>query len=754
MKNWKGYIIAIQLSLCMTQLYGRQQDSLQILFQEVKNEQEKIDLLVDSCRVNRNRSAEAMLRYANELLKIAADDTLSPSYAWGTFFTGEYHYLNNNYPKTESNFLKAFETFSKLNNEAGQAEASASLANIYFYRDRYRSSLNFAKIALDKYYTTENLPQQANILALICDIYTYMESYNQAIQYCIRSLRIKEQLEVENGKEIILNTMGIIYQGLGTHKKASEYFFNALELARKNGESYNLATTYSNIGNYYLSLNKDDSALFHFQKAMEIDSIAGDSIGLAYSYFDIAKVYRQQEDSILTIKFLLQAQGLAQEQSMPELLARIGLELGDFYIDKQQYQRAITELKNSLAISQRINSKGILKDSYQKLAKYYDKVGDKDNALVYMRLYMLESEKKYREENIKSIAEIETLYNIEKKEKEIDLLKKENDIKQLQSEKRKFFLIALGIGSFFLIILIVILYSRNKLKNRTNRALQFQNEAIQIQKAEIESQKEELSEKGAILEEKNKQITDSIIYARQIQESLLPSTKLLKSDFPKSFIYYRPKDIVSGDFYWNARIKDKIAMAVVDCTGHGVPGAFMTVLANSLLNQIILETGISSPDLVVSLLDQKIQQNLHQHQLGNHNTDGLDIGLIFIDQKQRIIEYTGAKIPMYIVSHGKGKTIQPDRYSVGSSQEQNKTFTKKQILLEKDSMVYLSTDGYQDQFGGPHDKKFMKPHFYKLLQSIQHLSAEEQENKLEQQFQIWRGNKPQTDDILILGIKI
>ncbi|GAA5034775.1 hypothetical protein GCM10011506_29120 [Marivirga lumbricoides] len=753
MKNWIGYIIIAQLSLAINNLYGLQQDSLQVLLQTMETTQERVNILVDSCLANRNKNEENMLKFANELIRIS-DDTLSVSYAWGSFFTGEYHYLNDHYDKTEANFLKAFEIFSKQGNVAGQAEASASLANVYFYKDKYRSSLNFAKIALDKYYATEDLPQQANILALICDIYTYMENYNQAIQYCVQSLRIKEQLEIENGKEIILNTMGIIYQGLGTNEKASEYFFNALKLARKNGESYNLATTYSNIGNYYLSLNKNDSALYHFQKAMEIDSTAGDSVGLAYSYFDVAKVYRQQEDSLRTIEFLLAAQDLAEQQAMPELLARIGLELGDFFIDKLLYQKAISELKNSLAISQRINSKGILKDSYQKLAKYYDKVGDKDNALVYMRLYMLESEKKYREENIKSIAEIETLYNIEKKEKEIDLLRKENDIRQLQSEQRKFFLIALGIGSLLLLILIIILYSRNKLKNRTNKALQFQNEAIQLQKAEIESQKEQLSEKGAILEEKNKQITDSIIYARQIQESLLPSTQLLKADFPKSFIYYRPKDIVSGDFFWNAKILDKVALAVVDCTGHGVPGAFMTVLANSLLNQIILETGISSPDLVVSLLDQKIQQNLHQHQLGSHNTDGLDIGLIFIDQKKGIIEYTGAKIPLFIVAGGKATTVKPDRYSVGSSQEQNKTFTKKQIPLEKGSSIYLSTDGFQDQFGGPHDKKFMKPNFYKLLLSLHHLSAEEQENKLEQQFQIWRGNKAQTDDILILGVKI
>ncbi|MBK6266539.1 tetratricopeptide repeat protein [Marivirga sp. S37H4] len=753
MKKWIFYIFLL-INIPFAKAINDPTDSLLHLLEGTENETERTDILVKICRFNRNNDPEVMKYYADKLMKLTDNDITSISYAWGNYFMGEFYFIYDDFQLTESYYLTAFKVFNNLKNDAGIAESAYSLANIYFYRDRYRSSLNFAKTALDSYYNTENLLQQANILALICDIYTYMESYNQAIQYCIQSLRIKEGLDIKKGTEITLNTMGNIYQGLGTHQKAKEYLFNALEMARHNGEPYNIATTYSNIGNYYLSNNQNDSALSHFKKAMSIDSVSGDSSGLAYSYFDIAKVYRQQNEIKIAETYLSKAQTLATEQSMPELTARIGLELGDIYTDIEDFKKAITELKNSLAIAQRINSEGTLKDCYQKLAKYYDKVGDKDNALVYMRLYMLESEKKYRKENIKSIAEIETLYNIDKKEKEIDLLKKENDIKQLQAEQRKFFLIALSFGSFLLLILIIILYSRNKLKTRTNKALQIQNEAIQKQKAEIESQKEELGEKSEILEDKNKQITDSIIYARQIQESLLPSTKLIKHEFPKSFVYYKPKDIVSGDFYWNARVENKIAVAVVDCTGHGVPGAFMTVLANSLLNQIIVETGISSPDLVVSLLDQKIQQSLHQQQFGSLSTDGLDIGLLFLDLGKNTIEFTGAKIPLYIVSNGQLQTIKPDRNSVGSIQQSNKAFTKKQLKIEKESMIYMSTDGYQDQFGGPHDRKFMKPNFYNFLKSIYHLPPEEQEDKLERTFQQWRGTKPQTDDVLVLGIRI
>lgn len=722
--------------------------------QETSATEIEVKETLEACRKYRGKDMDLMKQNAEKLLNMAGIDSVSSAFAWGHYFLGDYYNFKDEFENSEQNLLVSYQSFSEQGLDQGIAESASSLANSYFYRDRYRTALNFAETALQKYYELKDLLQQSNQLALICDIYTYMESYNQAIQYCVQALRIKENLAIENGKEITLNTMGLIYQQLGTVKKAKDYFYSALKVATKNQNPYNIATTHSNIGNFYLSIDKNDSAIFHFQNALAIDSSSKDSTGLAYSYFDIAKVYRQKKNYDETEAYLLQANDLAKQQQMPELTARISLELGDFYIDLKQYDQAIINLKNSLAIAQKINSNAILNEAYQKLAKYYDIIGDKDNALVYMRLYMLETEKKYREENVKSIAEIETLYNIDKKQKEIDLLKKENDIKQLQAEQRSFILLALGVGSLLLIILIIILYSRNKLKNKANKILQAQNDAINAQKVEIESQKEELTLKGAALENYNKQITDSITYARQIQESLLPSTKLFKQELPKSFVYYKPKDIVSGDFYWYARLENKIALAVVDCTGHGVPGAFMTVLANSLLNQIILETGISSPDLVVSLLDQKIQQNLHQKHIGSNSTDGLDIGLIFINLKNNTIEYTGAKIPLYIIQNNQLEIIKPNRNSAGSTQESNKVFSKKTVKIKKGSMIYMSTDGYQDQFGGPKDKKFMKRNFYEFLSSIDHLSTEEQEEKLEQKFQQWRGVQAQTDDVLVMGIRL
>ena len=731
-------------------------DSLeQRLQDEMLTVSQKTQTLTLLCEQYRNSNELLLKKYADQLLAIGKNDSTSEAFGWGHYFTGDYHYMANADELVQHHMQLALIAFEADNNTKGIAESSFSLANLHFNKDRYRAAITFAEKSLEAFYKTGNKENQANTLALICDIYTYMDRYNQAIQYCIQSLKLKEELAIKKGKEITLNTIGRIYEQLGTEDKAHQYYQQALQVAKKNGEPYNIATTNSNMGNFFLNHNNPDSALFYFHKALEIDSVSADSVGLAYSYFDLGQAYLHMGNLTKAETLLHKSEKLSEREDLPELIANVGISLGELYSKQDQYQDAIATLKNSLTVAQKINSVSVLKDCYQKLFKTYDLIGDKENALVYMRLYLMHTEKLNQAKNAEQIAETEAIYNIEKKQKEIDLLKQQNEISALKSRQRTILAVALGAVLLFVFILVMVLFNRNNIKNKANKQLMAQNDAIEKQKEEIEQQKDEISTKNKILEEKNQQITDSITYARQIQESLLPDLPSLKRVFPKSFIYYKPKDIVSGDFYWYSEIEGKIAIAVVDCTGHGVPGAFMTVLANSILNQIILESGITSPNLVVSLLDQKIKQNLHQTQHNSVSMDGLDIGLCFIDKKDLSLEFTGAKIPLYYADGGKElKTIEADRFSAGSTQELDKVFTKKSLQLKEGDIIYLSTDGFQDQFGGSKNKKFMKGNFKTLLAQLKDLPVTEQDTELQQTFQRWRGITAQTDDILILGIRV
>lgn len=260
-----------------------------------------------------------------------------------------------------------------------------------------------------------------------------------------------------------------------------------------------------------------------------------------------------------------------------------------------------------------------------------------------------------------------------------------------------------------------------------------------------------------LLSEKNKKITDSINYAKRIQQSLLPQENEVKRILPQSFIYYQPRDIVSGDFYWISKLKEKIIIAVVDCTGHGVPGAFMSLIGNNLLNEIVNERQITDPAAILQLLHVSVLKALHQKEGELQNQDGMEMSLCVIDQEKKLIEFSGAMTPVYIVQKGIVDVIQPDTRGIGGvntadNQEEVK-FTTKQIAIQKDMSLYMFTDGYMDQFGGSKNKKFNAPMFKKMLLYMQPMEMELRKDAMGEIMRNWKGEYRQIDDMLVVGIK-
>jgi serine phosphatase RsbU (regulator of sigma subunit) len=653
-------------------------------------------------------------------------------------------------------YIMAVQYFNEAKKSAGMAKSNYGLAYLYFENDNYNAAIMRASAALSQSRNTMNQVLQSATLALMCDIFTYLGRYEDAILHCIEALEIQDSMGITEQLPVTLNAIGSIYRESGSVEKAEQYFFRALELAENTQDQYGIATTLSNLGNLYLDIDRNaEKALKFFNRALELDSLQNDQWGLAYSNHDLAKAYNQLGEHQRAIEYLLIARAIAEEEQMPEHLANIYIELANSYSGMGQYQRAIGELKKALTIAQRINAASLLKTIYRTLSRNYDRINDKDNALVYMRLYTMQIEKMYREESARAIAEAEALYELNKKEKEISLLRKEGEIIALQSKQQRLTNYALGMTLFMFLVLLIIMNNRIRYRKEVNEALQEKNAAINQQTEEILAQRDHILNKNQVLSEKNRQITNSMFYARQIQQSLLPDLKAFKQLWPQSFIFFRPRDIVSGDFFWYAELDDSIAVAVIDCTGHGVPGAFMTILTNSLLNQIIVESGIHSPDLVLSLLDQKLKQNLHQNDPANESTDGLEIGLCFIQKNSYHISYAGASIPLYFFNEkSEIKTLKADRQWAGGSLMGDKVFTKKEIQLQKGDHIYLATDGFQDQFGGEYGQKFMKARFKNLLIGIHIKPISEQEEIITHSFQQWRKNSQQTDDILILGMKL
>ncbi|MBN4081797.1 SpoIIE family protein phosphatase [bacterium AH-315-C07] len=288
-------------------------------------------------------------------------------------------------------------------------------------------------------------------------------------------------------------------------------------------------------------------------------------------------------------------------------------------------------------------------------------------------------------------------------------------------------------------------------------------QALESAKKELEEKVEErtaeLNEKNGELAQKNKDIIDSIKYAKRIQEAILPLREDIYESLPHSFILYKPKDIVSGDFYWFANLGvngDNISIiAAVDCTGHGVPGAFMSMIGNELLNQIIIKNHITVPGTILTHLHNGVRNALKQTGEAETATkDGMDIGLCAINYKKREVQFAGAFRPMLILRKGEFEEIRGDRYSIGGFQkESERVFTNNEIKLEKDEVVYIFSDGCIDQFGGKRNKKFMSRRLRELLVSCDGLSMHHKSNKIEKTLMDWKGDYEQTDDILMIGVR-
>ena len=291
----------------------------------------------------------------------------------------------------------------------------------------------------------------------------------------------------------------------------------------------------------------------------------------------------------------------------------------------------------------------------------------------------------------------------------------------------------------------------NLVAERTDELSQ-KNAELSTQNEEIVQQRDQLDTKNQQIEEQNKNIVSSINYAKRIQTALLPMEERIKQEIPNHFIFYKPRDIVSGDFYWIEKVEDKIIIAVADCTGHGVPGAFMSMLGSSGLTDAVFQQKLTSPDLILTHLHNYIYAALKQSQ--SDNKDGMDICIIVWDKTKNQIQYAGAMNPLYYIQNEEFYTIKADKIPVGGTVSKERIYTPHTINLTTETTIYLASDGYQDQFGGENERKFMTKRFRELLLEISHLPMQEQEKRISDVFERWKGNSKQIDDVLVMGMKL
>lgn len=566
-------------------------------------------------------------------------------------------------------------------------------------------------------------------------------NYEKAVSSYLRALKLFEELKDIRGITSIYSFLGSVSRLQGNYNKAIDYYNKALQLSKESGNKKRYAIDLLNLGCVYYSAADFESALKYFESANESFLEFGNKNYAATCLQNIGSIYFSQGKFDQALENYNRVLNIRLGENDHGLTAQTLNNLAEVYKEKGDFAKAIDFLNKSLILAKRIDSKEIMRTNYENFSDVYLKQGDYKRAFDYFKLSSEIKDSIFTIEGNKHIQELSVKYETEKKDAE-------NQILRSESERQRVINWAVTAGLLLLAALAFFIFRGYQQKQKANLQLEEKNLII-------EEKNKIVGEKSKILEEKNKDITDSIKYAKRIQEAILPPEKVWQRILPNSFVLYKPKDILSGDFYWIEETADNIFAAAVDCTGHGVPGALMSVVGFNLLNKAVLEKGLTKPAQILDEVNKWLTVSLRQTFDESSVRDGMDIAFCTINKINNTMQFAGAFNPVYIFNENGFKEIKGDKFPVGIFMEdQMHDFTNHEITLQKGDSIYLFSDGFADQFGGPNGKKFKYNQFQKLLSSIQNENITAQKIILAETIESWKGSMEQVDDILVVGIKI
>ncbi len=565
-------------------------------------------------------------------------------------------------------------------------------------------------------------------------IYLDKGDYGSASDLYLKALKIHEDLKDNAGIARCYNNIGIIYYYQKNYNVAMDYFSKALKINKEFNYTSEIYKNYIHIGVIYNKWGKFEEAVQSYLRALKIQEGIGNKKNLAEIYTNMCMPYYNMGKINLALESSEKAVKFAEEIGNKRVLPVAYSNLADLYIEAKKYDKANFALQRALKYSKETKDKGNIMLSYHNFATLFELQNNFKKALEYARMANVLTDSINNESNSRQTNELTAKYESEKKELMISSLEKDKALSEEKLVRDKNFKTYLIIFCLFIIAFAFGLFRGNVQKRKANLALSFAYQEI---------------------EEKNKDITDSINYSKRIQEASLSPKELKYKLFPDAFVLFKPKDIISGDFYWYTEKNEKKLIAACDCTGHGVPGALMSMLGNNILNQIVNEKGITSPDEILNHLNNEVRKALKQEGHGK-TQDGMDIALISITGETEI-EYAGAQRPLWVIKNDEKSLLElkSEKFSIGGQQsETERKFIKQTISLSKGDCIYLSSDGFADQFGGLEGKRFMSKRFKDLLLTNSSKPMPEQENILVETINKWKGKHEQVDDILVIGIRV
>jgi tetratricopeptide (TPR) repeat protein len=695
------------------------------------------------------------LEYYNKNLKIQEETNDKKGMALTLNNIGYIYSARGNIKDALDFFNKSLVLQTELKNQKGIA---LNLNNIAFV---FKGQGDTPR-ALDNFWKSFKIREQigdkqgmAQSLNNISSIYFDLKEYDKALEMHEKSLAIRLEIGDKNGMAYSLNNIGAVYQQKKDYNKAAKYFEESLAIRIEIGDKKGMAYSYNCLGYLCQDLGKHSEALNYFNKSLLLREELNDLQGKAITLVNLGKIYLAQGKTAIALKLGEDAYKMSLETGFPLNIKVSASLLKEIYRQLGNYKKAFDFYHEEIRMKDSLDNEEYFKQAMKQQARY-------------------EYEKKAATDSLEHVKAIEI--------KNIEIAKVEEEKK-----KQRIILIAFIAGfilitvfSFALFRLFVQKKRANKILAEQKRYIELQNknllqanEEISAQRDEIEAQRDEIAAQRDLvtgqkehIEEQKKEITDSITYARRIQKAVLPDLDMVfgnsltegaSSFCCDYFVLYKPKDIVSGDFYWATRIGDWCIFTVADCTGHGVPGAFMSMLGISNLNEIVRRKEITKTGDVLDQLRNAVIEALRQKGVTGEQKDGMDIVFCAYNNQTRILQYSGANNSLYILKEdATGYELNeykadPQPVAIHVSMT---NFTTHEIPVEKGDMLYLISDGYADQFGGPKNKKFMIKRLRELFVEIAPMSLYEQQTVLSAEFEKWTSGAEQVDDVTIMGVRL
>ncbi len=640
--------------------------------------------------------------------------------------------------KALSYFYESLLVKEKLKDYKGLGLTYNNLGTVYMLQGRYSKALEFFDKGLNNFKRIKNKKGIAGTYSNIGAVYEAMEEYEKAMEFFEKSIAIRIEIDVKKDIGESYTNIGSMYEKQKKYFQSIEFFNKSLELYTAAGFKAGVANQYYNLGKVYLALEDKEAYDEAFSKIENINE------------FDFTK-FNDHNFAEEAEELLNKSLKINKDIKSKEGIATSYLGLKEIYKRKGEMKKARDYAEKAYSMAKEIGSAVLLKDASKSLFNLYKLNKEYDKSLTMYEEYILYRDSLQNKENQKALIQHEYRSQYEKqaatdsiehlkaqKIKEVQISKQEAELKSKRIQQYALFG---GLG-------LVVLFALFMLKK--NKQIQQQKKEIEIQKNFAEEQQHFAENQKEELAHQHNQIRDSIDYAQTLQKAVLPSFEDVTNNFTNNFVYFQPKDVVSGDFFWTFAKKEIKYLAVVDCTGHGVPGAFMTIVANNLLNEIVLEN-YSTPKEIIEELHKRIKVRIGGHKDAKVR-DSMDLGLLSYDAKAKKVNFVGTHTSLYLVRNNKLQKIKGSKADIGYSDEIK--VEEHVVEVQENDMLYFHSDGFPDQKGGPKGKKFYYQPIRNKFEEICLLNLEEQKSIMKKTFNDWKGDNEQLDDVCMIGIRI